>query len=163
MRRLNVGLIAAIFLALVMIFARLGDLPLRDPDEGRNAQVAREMLASGSWLTPTYNGWVYLDKPSFFFKSVALCFEVFGESEFTARLPSALFACGLLWMVYGFCRREYDAQTGALAVIIVGTMPLFVALARHVLFDMTLAFFVCGATFAGYFAEANEGARQRNR
>ena len=136
---------------------------MRDPDEGRNAQVAREMLASGSWLTPTYNGWVYLDKPSFFFKSVALCFEVFGESEFTARLPSALFACGLLWMVYGFCRREYDAQTGALAVIIVGTMPLFVALARHVLFDMTLAFFVCGATFAGYFAEANEGARRRNR
>jgi 4-amino-4-deoxy-L-arabinose transferase-like glycosyltransferase len=160
-RRQNGGLILAILFALVMIFARLGDLPLRDPDEGRNAQVAREMLASGAWLTPTYNGWVYLDKPSFFFKSVALCFEAFGESEFTARLPSALFASGLLLMVYRFCRREYGQQTAALAVIIVTTMPLFVALARHVIFDMTLAFFVCGAIFAGYFAEQDESPKRR--
>jgi len=51
--------------AAMMLFARLGQLPLRDPDEGRNAEVAREMAEAGAWLTPTYNGLVYLDKPAF--------------------------------------------------------------------------------------------------
>src|SRR5437764_600044 len=46
----------AIFIPFLMLFARLGQLPLRDPDEGRNAEVAREMHLSGAWLVPTYNG-----------------------------------------------------------------------------------------------------------
>lgn len=151
----------AIAIAAVMIFARLGALPLRDPDEGRNSEIAREMLASGSWVTPTYDGCVYLDKPSFFVKTVSLSFALFGENETAGRLPSALFACGILLMAYRFCRREYDEDTAALAVIVIATTPLFFALARHVIIDMTLAFFVCGAIFAGYIAETHEGARRK--
>src|SRR4051812_1190804 len=145
-----------------MIFGRLGDLPLRDPDEGRNAEIAREMLATGEWLTPTYNGLVYLDKPAFFFRAVALAFSIFGENEFAARLPSALAACGILLMVYRFCRRDYDSETAALAVVVVATTPLFFAMARHVMSDMILAFFVCGAICSGYIAEQHEAARRRN-
>jgi 4-amino-4-deoxy-L-arabinose transferase-like glycosyltransferase len=146
----------------VMLFARLGELPLRDPDEGRNSEVAREMMLRHAWITPTYNGLAYLDKPSFFFKTVGISMALFGESEFAARLPSALFACGILAMVFSFCRREYDDTTAALAILVIATTPLFIALGRHVIFDMTLAFFVCAAIFAGYFAEASEGARRRN-
>ena len=51
---------------------RLGNLPLLQPDEGRNAEVAREMKESGAWLVPTYNGIAYLDKPAFYFKAVAI-------------------------------------------------------------------------------------------
>ncbi len=145
-----------------MLFARLGQLPLRDPDEGRNSEVAREMKLSGSWLIPSYNGLVYLDKPAFFFKAVALSFALFGESEATARLPSAMFAAALLVMLFAFCRREYDLRTALFAVIVVATTPLFFALGRHVIFDMTLGFFVCAAVFSGYLAEAVEGpARSR--
>lgn len=120
------------------------------------------MRLAGAWLTPTYNGLVYLDKPCFFFKCVSLSLGFFGENEMAARLPSALAAMAIIAMVAGFCRREYDDKTAALAVAAVATAPSFVALARHVIFDMMLGAFVCGAIFAGYFAEASEGRRARN-
>jgi len=148
----------AILVVLIALFARIGELPFRDPDEGRNAEVAREMHQSGAWLVPTYDGLVYLDKPAFFFKSVALSFSLFGESEATARLPSAIFAPLLLVMLFAFCRRVYpDRSTAALAVIITASSPLFLVHARHVIFDMTLAFFVCAAILCGYLAESTTG------
>ncbi len=153
----------AILVVLVTLFARLGELPFRDPDEGRNAEVAREMHQSGSWLVPTYDGLTYLDKPAFFFKTVALSFSLFGESEMTARLPSVFFASLLLVMLFVFCRREYpERETAALAVIITATSPLFIALARHVIFDMTLAFFVSAAIFCAYLAESSTGKIRAN-
>ena len=94
----------AFLVAAILLFARLGDLPLVSPDEGRNAEVAREMKASGSWLVPTYNGMPYLDKPAFYFKTVALSFAAFGESEWAARLPSSLCALAVLLLLFVFCR-----------------------------------------------------------
>jgi len=153
--------VLAVFISSLVIFARLGELPLRDPDEGRNSEVAREMQRSGAWLVPTYDGLAYLDKPSFYFKAVALSFSVFGRSETSARLPSALSGFALLAMLFAFCRREYQSGTAAIAVIIVATTPLFFAFARHVIFDMALALLVCAAIFAGYLAEGAEGRRRK--
>src|SRR5437899_810917 len=96
----------AFLLAAILIFAKLGALPLLQPDEGRNAEIAREMNQSGAWLVPTYNGLPYLDKPSFYFKTVALSFALLGETETAARLSSALFGFALLMMTFAFCRRE---------------------------------------------------------
>jgi 4-amino-4-deoxy-L-arabinose transferase-like glycosyltransferase len=132
------------------------------PDEGRNAEVAREMKESGAWLVPTYNGAAYLDKPAFFFKAVALSLAAFGNTETAARIPSAVSGVGLTLLVFAFCRRIHGTCCGLLAVIVVATTPLFVANARTVIFDMMLAFFVCGAIFAGYLAEQNEGSARRN-
>ena len=150
---------------MVIVFAavcfRLGHLPLLAPDEGRNAEVGREMEASGAWLVPTYNGVDYLDKPAFYFKAVALSLAVFGQNETAARIPSAAFGVGLVFMVFAFCRRVYGLRCGLLAAIIVATTPLFLINARTVIFDIALAFFVCGAIFAGYLAEAAEGDARR--
>jgi 4-amino-4-deoxy-L-arabinose transferase-like glycosyltransferase len=88
-RRGRLIALVAFAIAATCIFVRLGELPLLQPDEGRNAQVAREMLVSHSWLIPTYDGLPYLDKPAFFFRAVALSFALFGESELAARIPSA--------------------------------------------------------------------------
>jgi len=148
----------AIVIVLIALFGRLGELPFRDPDEGRNAEVAREMHQSGAWLVPTYDGLTYLDKPAFFFKAVALSYSFLGESEMAARLPSALFASLLLVMLFAFCRREYpERSTAALAVIVTATSPLFLVLARHVIFDMTLAFFVSASILCAYLAESSTG------
>ena len=151
---------------MVIVFAtlcfRLGHLPLLQPDEGRNAEVGREMKASGAWLVPTYNGVDYLDKPAFYFKAVALSLAAFGDNETAARLPSAAFGVALVVMVFAFARKVYGRSCGLLAAIIVGTMPLFLANARTVIFDIALAFFVCGAIFAGYLAEEAEGRTRRN-
>ncbi len=144
------------------LFFRLGTLPLLQPDEGRNAEVAREMKESGAWLSPTYNGIAYLDKPAFYFKAVALSLAAFGDNETAARLPSAIFGLATLALAYFFCRRAYDARTALMAVIVIATMPLFVVNARTVIFDIALAFFVSAAIFAGYRAEECEGKSRRN-
>lgn len=143
------------------VFFHLGDFPLLSPDEGRNAEVAREMKVAGAWLVPTYDGATYLDKPAFFFKAVALSLAAFGDIEFAARLPSALSALGLLLLIFAFCRRVYDGLTANLAVVIVGSTPLFMAFSRIVIFDMMLGFFVCAAILAAYWAE--ESGEESNR
>jgi 4-amino-4-deoxy-L-arabinose transferase-like glycosyltransferase len=148
--------------AWVAICFRLGALPLEQPDEGRNAEVAREMKVSGAWLAPTYNGIAYLDKPAFYFKAVALSLAMFGDSETVARIPSAAFGIGLLALVYIFCRREYGVRCAALATIVLATTPLFLVNARTVIFDIALCFFVVSAIFAGYRAEETEGRARRS-
>ena len=157
---------AWVILALVVVwfalFFGLGTLPLIQPDEGRNAEVAREMNESGAWLSPSFDGIVYLDKPAFYFKAVAVALAAFGNNETAARLPSALFALALLAMVFAFCRRAYGTRCAVMAVIVVATMPLFVMYARTVIFDIALAFFVSAAIFAGFLAEECEGQSRRN-
>jgi 4-amino-4-deoxy-L-arabinose transferase-like glycosyltransferase len=130
----------AFLYALVVLFAGLGSLPLVSPDEGRNAEVAREMSASRDWLVPTYDGLPYLDKPFLYFGAVALAFRAFGVSEWAARLPTVLAALAILAALFVFLRRSRrDALMAPLAVLIVSAVPLFVVFARTVIFDMPLA------------------------
>jgi 4-amino-4-deoxy-L-arabinose transferase-like glycosyltransferase len=157
------GLLAAVLVVFFMLFNRLGDLALISPDEGRNAEVAREMLLTGNWLVPVYNGLDYLDKPAFYFRTIALTYAVLGVSETSARLSSALAGCGLLLVLYAFCRREYSARTALLAVMVVATMPLFMVFSRYVIFDMTLAFFVCSSILTVYVAETTKNETRRKR
>ena len=124
------------------LFFRLGTLPLLQPDEGRNAEVAREMKDSGAWLSPSYNGIAYLDKPAFYFKAVALSLAAFGNNETAARLPSAVFGLALLAITFVFCRRVHGTRCAVMAVIVIATMPLYVVLSRTVIFDIALALFV---------------------
>jgi 4-amino-4-deoxy-L-arabinose transferase-like glycosyltransferase len=161
MRRFTPLLLTAIAVAAVCCLARLGTLPLIQPDEGRNAEVAREMDARGAWLVPTYDGLPYLDKPAFYFRLVGLSMAALGDNETAARLPGALAALGVLALVYGFARRSYGGRAAAFAVLVVGTTPLVIAFARIVIFDMLLALFVIAAVFAGYVAEEKEGAARR--
>ena len=144
------------------LFFKLGTLPLLQPDEGRNAEVAREMKESGAWLTPSYNGIAYLDKPAFYFKAVALSLAAFGDNETAARLPSALFGLALLGLTFVFCRHVHGTRCATLAVLVVATMPLYVVFSRTIIFDIALALFVSGAIFAGYRAEECEGRSRRN-
>jgi 4-amino-4-deoxy-L-arabinose transferase-like glycosyltransferase len=144
------------------LFFQLGKLPLLQPDEGRNAEVAREMKLSGAWLSPSYDGITYLDKPAFYFKCVALALAAFGDNETAARLPSAVFGLATLALTYFFCRRVYNARCAIMAVIVVASMPLYVMLSRTVIFDIALAFFVVAAIFAGYLAEECDGKSRHN-
>ena len=119
------------------------------------------MKDSGAWLSPSYDGITYLDKPAFYFKAVALSLAAFGNNETAARLPSAVFGLATLALAFGFCRRVYGARCAVMAVIIIATMPLYVVLSRTVIFDIALAFFVSAAIFAGYRAEECEGKTRR--
>lgn len=153
----RIGAVAAFLVAAAMLFWHLGGPALMQPDEGRNAEVAREMSASGDWLVPTLEGQPYLDKPAFFFAAGALAMRALGVSELAARLPSALSAAALLGLLFAFLRRRYDGSSAACAVVVLATSPMVFFHARIVIFDMMLALFMTAAVLASFEAEEREG------
>ena len=64
--------------------------PLSDPDEGRYAMVALDMLHNGNWVTPQLNGLPFFHKPPLYYWLAAGGYELFGVHEWVARLPSML-------------------------------------------------------------------------
>ena len=71
-------------------FANLDVRKLQHPDEGRYAEIAREMLATGDWVTPRLDGLKYFEKPPLQYWLTAASFKAFELDEWTARLPGAL-------------------------------------------------------------------------
>lgn len=118
----------------------LGGYSLFDPDEGRNAEVAREMAESNDYLLPRLDGLPYLDKPVVYFAAAAAVMEVLGPTETAARLPAYLFTLATIAVVIGFARRRWDRDAGWLAGLALATMPLVLVYARTTIFDSTLAF-----------------------
>jgi 4-amino-4-deoxy-L-arabinose transferase-like glycosyltransferase len=118
----------------------LGGYPLFDPDEGRNAEVAREMAASNDYLLPHVDGLPYLDKPVVYFAAAAAVMEVLGPTETAARLPAYLFTLATIAVVVRFARRRWGPDVGWLAGLALATMPLVLVYARTTIFDSALAF-----------------------
>jgi|GEM_PF-219910 len=79
--------------------------PLWQPDEGRYAEIPREMIATGNWLTPHLNGVLYFEKPPFQYWLSAISMKLFGESAFAARLPLALAALLTMYTVWRIAKR----------------------------------------------------------
>src|SRR5437660_9656260 len=110
-------LILLLALCALLFFLGLGTLGLTDRDEGSNAEAAREMVQSGDWLTPTLNGAPRFAKPILIYWLIACSYLVFGVSEFTARLPSALFGALLVLMQYAFATRLLGPTVGLRAAL----------------------------------------------
>jgi 4-amino-4-deoxy-L-arabinose transferase-like glycosyltransferase len=134
-------------LALPFLF-RLGAWPLTEPDEGRNAEVAREMLQFGNWSVPHFNHLPYLDKPVLLFWAMAAAYRALGVSEFAARLPSALAAIGTVALTFAVARALLDTRQAVVATVSVATAPLVLVFARAAIFDMLLTFLMTAALFS---------------
>lgn len=126
---------------ILLFFLGLGSVGLTDRDEGSNAEAAREMLQSGDWLTPTLNGVPRFAKPALIYWLISASYALFGVSEVTARLPSALFGTALILMQYYFARRWLGPATGFRAALMLLLNFEIVALGHMVLTDMALTFF----------------------
>ena len=153
--------VTAFVVAAIMLFWGLGSVPLMLPDEGRNAEIAREMAVSGSWLVPTLEGHPRLDKPAAYFSAVALSLRLFGANEWGARLPSALCGLAISVLMYAFARRWYDPVTAASTVIVIATSPLVLAFSRIVIVDSALALCTIAAILAAFVAEEGEIPKRR--
>src|SRR5262247_3509192 len=107
--------------ATFILFYQLGTAALFERDEGRNAEKAREILLLRDWVTPHENFLPVLDKPMSFYWLVAFAYKIFGISEWSARLPTALFALGCLLLVYRFTRQWWGSWEAMWSVLILLT------------------------------------------
>ncbi|MDA8414332.1 MAG: phospholipid carrier-dependent glycosyltransferase [Desulfobacteraceae bacterium] len=153
-------------LILAMVFAIpffqfLGRLPLIDPDEGRYAEIPREMLERGDLITPTLNYVKYFEKPPLLYWINAASLKIFGVNEFGARFPSAL--CGLLTVLatYIIARHLYGRRSALISALILGTSAGFVLQSRIILTDMLLTFCLTAALGSFIVAAGREGRRSR--
>jgi 4-amino-4-deoxy-L-arabinose transferase-like glycosyltransferase len=146
-----VKLLAAAVTLLGLVYG-LTAYPLLEPDEGRNAEVAREMAATNDYVLPRLDGLPYVDKPVLFFAAGAAVMEALGPTTLAARLPPLLFTLATIGVVAWFARRRGDAGAGWTAAIATGAAPLTLGFARTVIFDSALTLFVVAAWVAFYEA-----------
>lgn len=137
-----------LLIAAIALSWSLGGHRLLDPDEGRNAEVAREMAQSGNYVVPHLDGLPYLDKPVFYFAAAAASMEALGPTEAAARLPALFFTLASVALVVWWARKRWGPEAGWLSGIALATMPLVFAFARETIFDSTLAFFLTAAILA---------------
>jgi len=130
----------------------LGGYRFLDPDEGRNAEVAREMAVTNDYLVPHLDGLPYLDKPIVYFAAAALAMEILGPSETAARLPAYLATLATIALVVWFARRRWGTDAGWLAGLALASMPMVLAYARTTIFDSTLSLFTTAAML-GFFID----------
>jgi 4-amino-4-deoxy-L-arabinose transferase-like glycosyltransferase len=117
----------------------LGARPLWQPDEGRYAEIPREMVASGDYLTPRLNGVRYFEKPPLMYWLQAGAIRLFGLNEAALRLWPALFAVFGCLAVYWVGSRLHGRRAGLLAVGVLATAPLYYFLGHILTLDMALS------------------------
>ena len=140
-RNRRFALLAALLAFALSWFVLLGHHALFNPDEGRYAEIPREMLASGNWLVPRLNDLVYIEKPPLQYWATAVSYAVFGTSEWSARFYTGL--CGFLTVLIsaGLALRIWGTTTAWRAGIISGSSLLTVLMAHQLTLDMSLTLF----------------------
>jgi 4-amino-4-deoxy-L-arabinose transferase-like glycosyltransferase len=129
-------------LVAVLWFAMLPLRPLFNPDEGRYAEVPREMLAGGDWVIPHLNGLAYIEKPPLQYWATAAALSVFGHGEFAARFYTACCALATLGVVWLVAWTLWQTAAAWRAAAVLSSMVLFVVLGQLLTLDMSLTFYM---------------------
>ena len=143
--------VALFFLSVAVVYyAGLGTIPLLEPDEGRYAEIPREMLARGDFVTPHLNGVAYLEKPPLFYWGNAASFALLGESESSARLFTATVSIAGVLLTYWMGAALSGPRTGLFSAMVLCTSLYHYVVGRLNTIDMTLAVAVVVAIFPAF-------------
>ena len=145
------SLLAVLILPAAILYPTLG-FHLLEPDEGRYAQIPKEMLANDSWVVPTLQGEPYLDKPPLMYWLVAMSYRVFGVSPEAARLVPAICVHLTIFLVYLIGRRSIGERGAFWAALLLAIAPGFVSIARLLLLDGLLTLCVTTSVLCGFEA-----------
>ncbi|MFQ5863204.1 MAG: ArnT family glycosyltransferase [Candidatus Brocadiales bacterium] len=138
-------------LCLFLYLPCLGNRDLWGSVEPQYAEVARETVVGGHWIIPHYNGAIYTIKPPLYPWLIAVVSIPVGDvTEFTARLPSALSALGMVLVIYLLGKELFSQRVGLLAALILASSPQFYKSACMVRIDMPLALFATSSLAAFY-------------
>ncbi len=154
-RTRGAGIWAAVLLAAMVslfLYGWVGDMfetrTLIRPDEGRYADISREMVASGDWITPRLNGLKYFEKPPLQYWGTAAAFRVFGVESWTARLwPLFSAVFGMIVLVFTAIRLRTVQDALAIAAVL-GSSLLYVVFGMAITLDMALSFWLTAAACA---------------
>ena len=154
--------IGVLLTAMFLYFVGLGSYPLLDPDEGRYAEIPREMLESGDFITPRLNYVKYFEKPPLFYWITAGSMALFGQKEWAVRLVPAASGFLILLLIMGLGKRIFDGRTGVMAAWIYLTSMIPAVLARLPIIDGLFSLMLTatwGVWFLGYKAQTKVSRR----
>lgn len=133
---------ALYMLAAVFVLCSLFVLDVRTliaPDEGRYAEMAREMLLSGDWVTTRLNGIKYFEKPPLHTWMSAISFALFGIGEWQARLWNGLCGIAGVFMVGYTGQRVFGGRAGLYAALVLGSTLFWTAASQFNSLDLGVA------------------------
>jgi len=150
-------LLSLIAFAVIIFSFGLGRLALVGPDEPRYSEVAREMFATGDYISPRLCGCLWFEKPALSYWLAAASYHLFGVSEFAARFPSAIAAILTMVFVYYGLKRAVSERVAFAASIAFVTSGLVIAYARVATPDILLTAAMTVALLSGYLARESSG------
>jgi 4-amino-4-deoxy-L-arabinose transferase-like glycosyltransferase len=135
-RRLE--LLLLLIAGLIYLGCVISPPSLMDDVDAVQAQIARNMLESGDWVTARLDGVKYLEKSPLIYWLIAGSYAVFGVHDWAARLPVAISAILLAWVTFRVGRWAVDARTGFFAGLILATCVGLWLFTRIQIPDVTL-------------------------
>ncbi|MHB9132027.1 MAG: ArnT family glycosyltransferase [Armatimonadota bacterium] len=164
------GLFFIIVVAVVMYLGALGAYPFLDPDEGRYAEIPREMLhpfetttTLDAFVTPRLNGIHYFEKPPLFYWLVAGAQTVFGSHEWASRLVPALCGLAMLLLVIVLGWRMGGPRLGLLGGWVQATTILPLAMSRILTIDILVSTCLAWTWGAWWFGYSEENPARKRR
>ncbi len=115
------GWIVVVLAAAIYFGCIVSPPSLMDDVDAVQAQIARNMVATGDWVTPQLNGIVYLEKPPLKYWMIAVSFLLFGVHDWAARIPLVSMVVLLCWLTYRFGRWAFGERTGFYSGVVLAT------------------------------------------
>jgi 4-amino-4-deoxy-L-arabinose transferase-like glycosyltransferase len=157
--RRSADLLALIAFCGFLFFAGLQVIGLVGADEPRYAQIAREMLQRGDWVTPVLNGQPWLEKPPLYYWTAMLAYKATGEvSDWAARLPSAILCSLMIFFIYVWAR-HFRRGMQLDAALITAASAIVIGFGRSASTDMPLTAMFTAAMLCwyGWYSNQNRG------
>lgn len=132
---------------LILFLYGSWQLPFMGPDEPRYSQVARQMFETGDYIVPRLGNNAWFEKPVLLYWLISIFYSFMGVHEFAARVPSALSALGIVWLICDLVTRASSRRAGILSGLVLGTTAFFISFAHAAAFDMLVTFCVTAALY----------------
>jgi len=111
-KRFFIYLAVLLFAGAIYLGCIISPPSLMDDVDAVQAQIARNMLTSGDWVTARLDGIAYLEKAPLIYWIIAVSYEIFGTHDWAARVPIALSAIALCWLATAFGIWAFGRRAG---------------------------------------------------
>ncbi|MEO7650293.1 MAG: glycosyltransferase family 39 protein, partial [Bryobacteraceae bacterium] len=119
--RLYGEILVAAFAAIIFLGCIISPPSLMDDVDAVQAQIARNMLQSGDWVTARLDGVAYLEKSPLKYWMMAVSMAIFGPHDWAARLPLALAVVLLAWVTTRFGMWAFGERAGVYSGLTLAT------------------------------------------